>query len=77
MSKTTLFQEVLKIALHKKQMGQTKVFRTTIYDIVEYLYGKDSMFSGKAITRKLMEDVATAVGGQYLPGHGGSSHIKF
>lgn len=77
MSQTTLFQEVLKIALHKKQMGKPQVFRTTIYDIIEYLYGKDSMFSGKAITRKLMEDVATAVGGVYLPGKAGSSQIKF
>jgi hypothetical protein len=76
MSQATLFQTVLQIALHKKNMGKSKVFRTTIYDIVEFMYGKDSMFSGKAITRQLMDDVASAVGGTYVKGEG-SAHIKF
>ena len=76
MSQNQIYQEVLKIALHKKQLGRPKVFRTSIYDIIEYNYGVDSMFNGKAITRKVMEDVAQAVGGVYVHKQG-SSHIKF
>ena len=60
----------------KKNLGKPKVFRTSIYDIIEYNFGADTIFSGKAITRQIMEDVANAVGGVYVHKQG-SSHIKF
>ena len=61
-----LFAKVLEITLLKKSLGDSGVFRASIYDIIEYLFGRDAIFSGKALTRKLMEDVANAVGGTYI-----------
>jgi glycogen debranching enzyme len=65
-SNKDLFDKILEIARLKKSLGESKVFRTSIYDILEYYFGRDAIFSGKALTRKLMEDVASAIGGTYI-----------
>jgi len=61
-----LFAKGLEVTIQKKSSGNSQVFRTSIYDVLEYCFGRDAIFSGKAITRKLMEEIANAVGGTYI-----------
>jgi hypothetical protein len=66
-SNLDLYDEALKIALHKKNLeGRNEVFRTTICDIIEYNFKANRIDFNKDLTRKLMEDVANAVGGTYI-----------
>jgi hypothetical protein len=61
-----LFDKGVGIAIRKKSSGDSQVFRTCMYDVLEDCFGRDAIFSGKAITRKLMEEIANAVGGTYI-----------
>mgnify|MGYP006893623936 CR=1 FL=1 len=69
-----IFNEVLEIVLFDKECGKDRSFRTNIYAIIAF--NRKWKNIGVQITRQLIEDVATAVGGQYIK-QNGSSHIKF
>jgi hypothetical protein len=72
--KPEVFNEALEIAIHAKNCGKDRVFRTSMHDIISF--NRKWMNIGVEMTRQLMEDVATAMGGQYIK-QNGSSHIKF
>ncbi len=77
MSQKTLFQFVVDYLRKQKAYGKVAVRRTSIYDVSEYQFGIEAIANGRALTRGLMHDAATAVGGIYYPGRNGNSKIVF
>jgi len=77
MSQKTLLQSIIDYLNKQKSYGKKVVRRTSIYDVMEDRFGIAAIFSGKALTRGLMNDAATAVGAVYIPGRNGNSKIVF
>ena len=77
MSQKTLLQFIIDYLLQQKSYGRKSVRRGTVYTVSEFQFGVDAIFSGKALTRGLMSEAATAVGGVYVPGKNGNSKVVF
>jgi hypothetical protein len=77
MSKNLLLASLINYLSGLKAKGRKSVYRTAIYAVMEDRHGTSSIFSGKALTRGLLEDAARAVGGLYLPAKNGNSKVVF
>lgn len=77
MSKNTLLASLINYLSAQKGRGRKSVHRTAIYAVMEDRHGTSSIFSGKALTRGLLEDAARAVGGAYFPAKNGTSKVVF
>lgn len=73
----TILELIIEYLNQQKTFGKSEVKRKDIYTVCEYVLGIDAIFSGKALSRHVMQTAAEAVGGTYVVPAKGNARVVF